>query len=76
MEIADKKNVPPYVVFSDATLRDMAANAPQSPEELKSISGVGDNKFEKYGELFLGLIKDFREKNLEKITTEDTDEED
>lgn len=71
MEIADKKNVPPYVVFSDATLRDMAAKAPESPEQLKEISGVGDNKFEKYGELFLGLIKDFRDKYKASLAQEE-----
>lgn len=72
MEIADKKNVPPYVVFSDATLREMANKAPQSLDALREISGVGDNKIKNYGELFIQLIKDFREKHYHNIVKEET----
>jgi ATP-dependent DNA helicase RecQ len=52
-EYAREDNVPPYVVFSDATLMEMAAYLPQTLEEMRRISGVGDLKLERYGPGFL-----------------------
>jgi ATP-dependent DNA helicase RecQ len=60
---ANNENVPPYVVFSDATLVEMATYLPQSDREIRKISGVGDLKFEKYGADFLQAIKDHSLKN-------------
>jgi ATP-dependent DNA helicase RecQ len=60
---ATSENVPPYVVFSDATLVEMSTYLPQSDWELRKISGVGDLKFEKYGADFLRAIKDYCLKN-------------
>ena len=57
-EIADRENVPAYVVFSDATLREMVARRPQTRAALLSVSGVGKVKFERYGEDFLRVIKE------------------
>ncbi|WP_332645763.1 DNA helicase RecQ [Lysinibacillus sp. 54212] len=57
--IADKENVPPYVVFSDKTLRDMVDKKPVTDEEFLSISGVGENKLQKYGKPFLEAITEF-----------------
>lgn len=62
-EIADKANVPPYVIFPDKTLIEMAAYFPQSPESLLDIHGVGSAKYKKYGGLFLGLIDQYCSKN-------------
>jgi len=63
---AKSENVPPYVVFSDATLVEMAAFLPLNDAEMRRISGVGDLKMEKYGADFLQEIKDYcRENNLE-----------
>ena len=56
---AGSEKVPPYVIFSDATLVEMATYLPQSDWELRKISGVGDLKFEKYGADFLRTIKDY-----------------
>ena len=53
---AKHENVPPYVVFSDATLVEMATYLPQNDWEMRKISGVGDLKFDKYGADFLGEI--------------------
>ena len=53
-EIADAKGVPPFVVFGDVSLRQMAALFPQSAESLSRISGVGRVKLEEYGGRFLG----------------------
>jgi len=58
-EIALKKNLPPYIIFSDTTLKEMAARFPQSPEEFHSITGVGDHKLRKYGDLFLAEIEHY-----------------
>ena len=55
-EFARRENVPPYVVFSDATLVEMATYLPHNERELKRISGVGDLKLDKYGAAFLREI--------------------
>ena len=56
-KLADERGVPAYVVFSDATLAEMAARKPQSTGELALISGVGPTKLTRYGENFLELLK-------------------
>jgi ATP-dependent DNA helicase RecQ len=58
-QIALKKNLPPYIIFSDTSLKEMAAKLPQSPEEFHSITGVGDHKLRKYGDDFLKEIRDY-----------------
>ena len=63
IEFARRENVPPYVVFSDATLVEMATYLPQNDWELKRISGVGDLKLEKYGTAFLREIRSYCVKN-------------
>jgi len=55
-QIADEQGVPPYVVFSDATLQEMAAERPVSRVGMLGVSGVGMKKFETYGEAFIKLI--------------------
>ena len=60
---ARNENVPPYVVFSDATLVEMAIYLPQNDWELKKISGVGDLKFDKYGADFLNEIRNYCSRN-------------
>ena len=56
MELARAGNVPPYVIFHDKTLMEMAARAPRSAAELAGISGVGEAKLARYGEAFLEVI--------------------
>lgn len=56
-EIAKRSGVPPYVVFSDKTLQDMAVKLPQNKSEMLQVGGVGDVKFERYGEEFLMLCE-------------------
>ena len=56
-DLAQTQGVPPYVIFHDATLREMAAARPSSLAELGRISGVGGRKLEAYGEAFLEVIK-------------------
>lgn len=61
-ELADEAGVPPYVIFSDKALVEMAAYYPQSNESLLKVSGVGRVKLEKYGGAFLSVVKGYCEK--------------
>jgi ATP-dependent DNA helicase RecQ len=56
--LADEQDIPPYIIFSDASLRDMAGRKPSSLDEFRGISGVGDRKLEMYGTLFVDEIVD------------------
>lgn len=56
-QIADKENIPPYVVFNDATLQEMAEFMPTTEDEMLSINGVGERKLERFGDAFLTLIR-------------------
>jgi len=56
MELARKNGVPPFVVFSDATLREMAAQRPMGRHELLTVTGVGEVKCSRYGKAFLEVI--------------------
>ena len=58
-EIADKEGLAAYMVFSDATLRDMAAKRPRNERELLEVSGVGEYKLKKYGRAFLEKLSQF-----------------
>jgi ATP-dependent DNA helicase RecQ len=62
-EMADEAGVPPYVIFSDRTLIEMAAYYPQSITSLLNISGVGQVKLRQYGEAFVEVIRSFCEKH-------------
>ncbi len=55
-ELADAEDVPPYVIFHDRTLREMAVQLPQSVETFMQLSGVGTVKVEKYADVFLPII--------------------
>jgi ATP-dependent DNA helicase RecQ len=56
-DLAQEAGVPPYVVFHDATLREMAAARPSSLAELGEIGGIGARKLEAYGEAFLSVLR-------------------
>ncbi|MCI8400499.1 MAG: DNA helicase RecQ [Lachnospiraceae bacterium] len=56
-EIAKKEKVPPYIVFSDKTLTHMCIVRPGNREEMLSVSGVGEHKYQKYGQAFLERIR-------------------
>ncbi len=60
-ELARTSSLPAYTVFHDSTLREMATRLPQTPEEMLTISGIGQAKLEKYGEIFLEEIKKYKE---------------
>lgn len=56
-EIAAERNVPPYVVFSDATLRGLARARPTSEESMLEVKGIGQAKLEAFGDAFLAVLK-------------------
>jgi len=57
MRLARAQGVPPYVIFSDRTLREMASLAPTTPDGLLQVTGVGSVKLERYGKAFLEVIR-------------------
>lgn len=68
-KIAVEKNVPPYVIFNDATLHEMTIELPRTESAFLGISGVGNQKLESYGYQFMDVIKTHLEENRPKIST-------
>jgi ATP-dependent DNA helicase RecQ len=58
-KLADEKNVPAYVIFSDVALREMARNYPTTETEFRRIPGVGEQKLKRFADAFLGEIKNY-----------------
>ncbi len=70
--LASASNLPPYIIFADKSLIEMSAFFPQTSVNFMKINGVGQSKFEKYGEIFLKIIKDHcREFGIEEKIKED-----
>ena len=57
LSLAQEQNLPPYIIFSDQTLKELAQKQPQTALAFLEIKGVGQNKLEKYGEAFLAVLK-------------------
>ncbi|PKP92039.1 MAG: DNA helicase RecQ [Alphaproteobacteria bacterium HGW-Alphaproteobacteria-16] len=57
-ELAETAGVPPYVIFHDSVLREMAARRPRDRATLATVSGIGERKLEAYGDAFLSVIRD------------------
>ncbi|MGB0864296.1 MAG: DNA helicase RecQ [Saprospiraceae bacterium] len=62
-KVAKSKNVPPFVVFQDPSLEDMATQYPTSMEDMAKITGVSSGKARRYGRKFVGIIADYVEEN-------------
>ena len=62
-ELADEQGVPPFVVFGDLALRQMALYLPQSEENFSRISGVGEAKLKQYGKIFTEVIQTYAKEN-------------
>jgi len=73
-EIAAKDGVPPYFIFPDSTLKEMSIRFPLSKEQIFDISGVGQVKYEKYGEKFLEAINTYVIKNNIEVKWNDKSE--
>ncbi|MCP4257712.1 MAG: DNA helicase RecQ [Planctomycetes bacterium] len=70
-KIAGKKNIPAYIVFGDAALRDMARKRPVSLDTFLNVKGVGQKKCKKYGETFTTTIKDYYFEHSSDLHTEE-----
>ncbi len=66
-ELAKEAGVPPYMIFSDKTLTDMCIRQPVNREEMLEVSGVGENKYERFGEQFMEKIIRFNAGKKEKM---------
>lgn len=69
LTIAREKGVPPYIIFSDKTLIDMSVKAPRDRAAMLNVSGVGEAKYEKYGEKFIEAVTAFMDDNPEAVTS-------
>jgi len=62
-QLADERRVAPFMVFSDASLKDMCRLRPKTPEEFLEVSGVGETRMRNYGKYFIDLINAWEEEN-------------
>ncbi|GGA63632.1 DNA helicase RecQ [Ornithinibacillus halotolerans] len=67
-EMADELKLPPYVLFTDATLKELSRYFPVTKEDMLEIKGIGERKFDQYGEAFLEVIKKWRDEHPEAKT--------
>src|SRR5438876_13616 len=72
-QLADQRDVPAYVIFSDVTLREMARNYPTTPTEFRRIPGVGEQKLKDFADPFLAEIKDYLAANPRRKFANDVD---
>ncbi len=66
--MAEKQNLPPYIIFHDSTLKEMCRHLPKDREDMLNISGIGETKFDMYGEIFIEEIQKHKDENDIKST--------
>ena len=59
--ISEEQHVPPFIIFTNATLRDMAVKRPRTRREMLRVDGVGEGKMDRYGDMFLRVIREYLE---------------
>ena len=59
--IAEEQHVPPFIIFTNATLSDMAVKRPRTRAQMLRVAGVGEGKMERYGDMFLRVICEYLE---------------
>ena len=59
LELSKDRNIPPFIILSDASLKDMATLKPQTEQAFLEIKGVGDKKLLQYGDIFIAEISEF-----------------
>ena len=59
-DIAEEQHVPPFIIFTNATLRDMTQKCPGTREEMLRVAGVGTGKYDRYGRAFLDEIERYQ----------------
>jgi len=74
-KLADEAGVPPFVVFSDATLAEMARTRPTHSREMLQVSGVGEHKLRQYGKAFMDVISAYGQENTGKSVSGLSDED-
>lgn len=74
--IAKEEAVPPYIIFNDKTLIDMCVRSPKDKQEMMMVSGVGENKFYKYGQRFLDEIAEFLTEHSDAVLSTGEEEND
>lgn len=72
--VASEENVPPYIIFSDRTLRDLCVRLPENSQDLLSVSGIGEHRARKYGQRFLDEIAAFRKEEPGAVTSTGAEE--
>jgi ATP-dependent DNA helicase RecQ len=60
-QLARERAVPPYVIFHDSTLQEMARQRPQNADDMRAVSGVGEKKLSDFGDGFLGVVQSYTE---------------
>ena len=73
--LAKEEGMPPYIIFSDKTLTDMCVRVPFNKQEMLMVTGVGEHKFEKYGQPFIDAILDFTNGNKHTLCYEPVQED-
>jgi ATP-dependent DNA helicase RecQ len=68
--IAKEENLPPYVIFSDATLKELSSKYPTTKSQILNIKGVGEKKYKQYGELFMDKIREYVKENSIEVDLE------
>lgn len=76
LTIGREEGMPPYIIFSDKTLIEMSVKVPRDRAAMLNISGVGEAKYEKYGDRFIEAITTFMDENPESVTSIREDEDD
>ena len=72
-QLADKRGVPAYIIFSDVSLREMARKYPTNSTEFRRIAGVGEQKLKDFGEAFMSAIRSHSAENQPAISSRDAD---
>lgn len=75
LAIAREEAMPPYIIFSDRTLIDMCVKVPRDRQGMLAVSGVGENKFDKYGQRFIDGIAEFMDENPDAVMHVEADSE-
>ncbi|WP_286153725.1 HRDC domain-containing protein, partial [Sporofaciens musculi] len=65
--IAKEAGIPPYIIFNDKTLIEMCTKMPQDKQEMLAVTGVGENKYHKYGQSFIDAIAEFIRANPKSV---------
>ena len=76
LRIAKEEGMPPYIIFNDRTLIEMCVRMPVNRQEMMEVSGVGENKFQKYGQRFIDAVTAFSVSHPDSATASKLEEED